>query len=128
MNIDSLIDFNKYTLALAGACFVYSLEKLSSGAGSQVATIATLSILAISTLAGILLFSVATSASHYMTPGSSDIPAGHRILIGWLGILHSALLAIGVVLLGVLLFKGFFATPEPAECTGLTINFGTPAR
>jgi hypothetical protein len=124
MNIESLIDFNKYTLALAAAAFAYALEKLSSGTSNHVATIATLSILAISTLAGILLFSVATSASHYVASGSADIPTLHLNAIRWLGTFHSVLLTIGIVLLGGLLLAQLLAPPEPAKCKGLTITLG----
>ncbi len=124
MNIESLIDFNKYTLALAAAAFAYALEKLPSGASGHVATIATLSVLAVSTLTGILLFSVATSASHHVASSRSDIPALHLNAIRWLGTLHSVLLTIGVISLGTVLLAQLFSRAEPSKCRDLTIVFG----
>ena len=127
MNIDSLVDFNKYTLAVAAACFVYALEKLPP-METQLglfALLATLAALAVSSICGILLFFVATSAAHHLSVQQSQIPERHRNWIKLLGTSHSLLLVLGVTALAGMLYpKVMMSNERSVDCENISIIVG----
>lgn len=130
MNIEGLIDFNKYTLAVAAGCFVYAMEKIppveSDAAGVVLGT--TLLSLAVASLCGVLVFFVATSAAHYKVKGGS-IPSEHLDWIRRLGISHSIALLVGVILLVGMLVPRVFSPHEKREdCGAVSIHVAAPAR
>jgi hypothetical protein len=129
MNIDSLIDFNKYTLAVSAGCFVYAMEKVPP-VGSGVAGVvlgATLVLLAAASVFGVLVFFVATSAAHYKIEGGA-IPGEHLEWIRRLGISHSVALLLGVVLLvGILVPRVFSSADKRADCDAMSIRVATAA-
>lgn len=130
MNIDGLIDFNKYTLAVAAGCFVYAMEKIPP-VKSDVAGVllgATLFLLAAASVLGVLVFFVATSAAHYKVEGGA-IPDKHLEWIRRLGISHSIALLFGVLLLvGMLVPRVFSSKDQRQDCEAVSIQVAVPAR
>jgi hypothetical protein len=120
MNFDSLSDFNKYTLALAAASFVYGLEKLfpAVSASAQNWALILLACLLAATIFGILLFAAATAGKH--AEQQKDTARLQKIAshIRWMGITHAGLLVAGLVILGALLFQRILHPPaaEAAKC------------
>ena len=118
MNYEALIDFNKYTLALAAGGFVYGLEKFG---GTSTGWVFLFSVLMHFTflgtvIVGVLIFATATSSLH-----DSTRPGGGNGLIRTLGIAHIAMLASAMVLLGILVSTQVIfadaANSEPTPCS-----------
>jgi O-antigen ligase len=110
MDFTALIDFNKYTLALAAACIAYSLEKfvpMPTPAGRYLVLVL-LAIFMLSALCAVLLFAVATAALHR----DKDNAAKLKPLIGRLGIAQMAFLCIGLVVLGGMLADRVLTEPQ----------------
>ncbi len=116
MNIDGLIDFNKYTLAVAAACFVYAIEKIPPvGSGmSWLLFASALCLLAVSSVLGVLVFFVATSAAHHEAK-HKVIPSAHLDWIRRFGISHALTLIVGVVLLVAMLAPKVLSAREPGQ-------------
>lgn len=119
MNFDfeALIDFNKYTLALAAAGFVYALEKLVpvETEAERWALLGLLAVLLLSVVLGIVLFAAATAGRH----GSDDRKRQIANYIPCLGVIHSILLVVGMVWLGLMLYDQVLAMPiaqAPIAC------------
>jgi len=111
LDYKAVIDFNKYTLALAAAGFVYVLEKftpLTFGLVFVTVTF-TLFLFLVSILAGICLFAIATSGLH--TQPESET---HSRLIKVFGITHASCVALAMLILGILVFSQLvFTDPKP---------------
>jgi len=102
MNFEGLIDFNKYTLALAAGGFVYGLEKLSpmpTEAG-RILLLAVLVLFLISAILGLLVFAAATAGLH--AKGSPNPKLEKKIQ--WFGVSHAITLCIAMVFLGGMLY------------------------
>lgn len=117
MDYKGLIDFNKYTLALAAAGFVYALEKfvpMETQAGRYL-LLGLLAVLFISILSGVALFAAATAALHADSGRRQRI----RNSIPWFGVAHTILLCIGMILLGIMLHNKVMSVPQaetPVAC------------
>lgn len=110
MDFTALIDFNKYTLALAAACIAYSLEKfvpMPTPAGRYLVLVL-LAIFMLSTLCAIALFAVATAALHRAKEKAEEL----KPLIRRFGIAHVSLLCIGLVVLGGMLVDHVLTEPQ----------------
>ena len=126
MNYQALIDFNKYTLAVAGGAFIYTIEKfvpMESAVGRWL-ILALLFLFLISIVAGVLLFAAATSALHATVrkqeQDSPPLAPEPDRTSKFLGILHSATMAAGLFILGVLLAQDVLEPPKtgsPTHCT-----------
>jgi hypothetical protein len=99
LNLDGVIDFTKYTLAVAAACFVYTIETLlpQQQPAMRYVVFALLLVLFLASVCGVLIFAVATNAMH----GKEG--KIHAKLISRLGTGHLGLLCIGMLWLGVML-------------------------
>lgn len=125
MNIDGLIDFNKYTLAVAAGCFVYAIEKIPPvGAGMPWLLLAsTLCLLAAASVLGVLVFFVATSAAHHQAK-HKVIPSAHLDWIRRFGISHAVALMAGVLLLVAMLAPKVLSAREPdAACPPASVIY-----
>lgn len=111
MDFKALIDFNKYTSALAAASFVYTLEKFVP-TPTMVGRLLVLGLLVtflLSAILGVLIFAASTAAL------SQEAASRRRVerLIAPLGITHASLLRIGMVALGFMLYPRVMADPQP---------------
>jgi hypothetical protein len=111
MNFQGLIDFNKYTLALAAGGFVFTLEKFVPATGSVArwSVLALLVLFLASTLIGVAIFALCTKALH----GDDVTKAAAKKRLPAMGTWHAALLAVSLVGLGVMLVPRVLAAPEP---------------
>jgi amino acid transporter len=117
IDFKSVVEFNKYTVALAAASFVYTLEKFvpMPTAGTRLFVLAVLLTFLASAILGVVMFAASTGAQH----GAQERKERIQKVIPWLGIAHSALLCIGLVALGGMLLDRVMAAPEPiakSEC------------
>jgi uncharacterized BrkB/YihY/UPF0761 family membrane protein len=109
LNLDGVIDFTKYTLAVAAACFVYTLQTLvpQQQPAMRYVVFALLLVLFLASFCGVFVFAVATNAKHGSQRGT------HARFISSLGIGHLALLFVGMVWLGVMLGIRVLQPPSP---------------
>lgn len=114
MDFKGLIDFNKYTLAVAAAGFVYALEKfvpMPTLAGRWL-LLALLGVFLLSAVSGVLVFAVATKALH---AGDSNRQRKIEDLIARLGATHAVLLLIGLLGLGAMLVDRIMSEPPSIQ-------------
>ena len=106
-----LIDFNKYTMALAAASFLYTLEKFvpMPSALGRYFVLGLLILFLLSTVIGIVIFAASTAA---LNAGQAR---QHRLnkLLPMLGVTHAILLCVGLVLLGVMVVRKALTPPSP---------------
>ena len=116
LDYKAVIDFNKYTLALAAAGFVYVLEKftpLTFGLVFVTVTF-TLILFLVSILAGICLFAIATSGLHTQPESETHKSKTHSRLIKVFGITHASCVLLAMLILGILVFSQLVLTdPKP---------------
>jgi len=118
MNLEGLIEFNKYTLALAAASFAYALEKFvpMQSTGGRCLLLALLGVFLLSAVFGVVLFAIATAALHRDAPRAAAL----RPTISKLGIAHALLLCVGLLVLGGMLVPRVLAEPSakaaPCRC------------
>ena len=110
MDFKALVDFNKYTLALAAGGFVYALEKFvpMETPGGRYLLLGLLSILLLSVLLGVAIFAAATAALHADDIRKQRIEA----YIRWFGVTHSILLCVGMLVLGGMLYDRVMSLPK----------------
>jgi uncharacterized membrane protein YjgN (DUF898 family) len=126
VDFKGLIDFNKYTLALGAASFVYALEKAvpATRGLAWYVSLAALALLFVSVVVGVIIFAAATAALHVDDTAKEDVARKERIT-GYmppLGTAHVLLLATGLLLLGGVLFERVISpTPPlpPPQCCAL---------
>ena len=112
MDFKALIDFNKYTSALAAASFVYTLEKFVP-TPTMIGRLLVLGLLVtflLSAILGVLIFAASTAA---LSQGATAPRRQVERLIAPLGIAHASLLCIGMVALGFMLYPRVMADPQP---------------
>jgi peptidoglycan/LPS O-acetylase OafA/YrhL len=111
VNFQGLIDFNKYTLALAAASFVYTLEKFvpMSTASARYLVLGVLIMFLASALLGILVFAASTRAMH----GDKAEQKGLATWIRRFGTAHAVSLCIGLLVLGAMLYSRVIEPPAP---------------
>ena len=117
MDYRALIDFNKYTLAIAAGGFVYTLEKFIPSEPGLVfhAVVAMLALFLFSSIAGVVLFSTATKSLH-----STGKQQSQETIIRRSGIAHAGSLIVALLILGFLVFKEvvFAESPTSSPTTG----------
>ena len=101
---------------LAAACFAYALEKFvpMPTAGQRFLVLFTLGMFFVCAVLGVIIFAAATAAQHPKKAGSADAIAR---LIGPLGMAHTALLVLGLLGLGYLVYERVMAPPEAPKPT-----------
>ena len=109
MNFTGVIDFTKYTLALAAAGFLYTLESFvpAPTAAGRAVVLVLMMLFLLAALSGVFIFAVSTAAMH--DPAREP---DARVKIKRLGIAHLALLTVGMVALGAMLVPKVLAAPE----------------
>jgi len=120
----ALIDFNKYTMALAAAGFGYTLEKFVPARSDfeLIAVTILLFIFLLSTICGVLLFSTATASLH----NSNSSFDKREKLVKRFGITHSLLLVFGMIGLGIgVFFLVWTSIPETKDlCCCAALELG----
>ncbi len=111
MDYKALVDFNKYTLALAAAGFVYALEKLApmESAAGRYLLLAVLGIFFLSIAFGVLVFAVATRAQH----DTQNVSDRAKSLIRFFGLWHAILFGVGISVVAVILADRVLSPPAP---------------
>ncbi len=111
MNFEGLIEFNKYTLALAAGAFLYTLEKFvpSGSILGRYLVFGVLIIFLASTIVGIAIFAVSTAALHRDALAQAQL----QKWIQPLGITHACLLCLGLVVLGGMTYSRVMSEPAP---------------
>lgn len=111
MDFKALIEFNKYMLALSAASFAYALDKFvpMPTSDGRLMVLALLGIFLVGIVLGVLIFAAATSALH---PKKEGKKAYIEKLIAPLGILHTGLLIVGLVVLGGMLIERVTTAPD----------------
>jgi hypothetical protein len=111
MNFTGVIEFTKYTLALAAACFVYTLETFVPAEYllQRWLILALLAVFFVSSLAGTLVMAVSTKALH----GAAGPKPRAEGYIETFGVAHSALLVVGMLGLAVMLVPRVLREPAP---------------
>jgi len=104
LDFKALIDFVKYTLALAAAELAYAVEAFRDGGVARGTALGILGTLFVSLLLGILVFAAATSALHPQK--KEGVKESLQKIIKHAGTVHSILLVIGTAWLGVVLISG----------------------
>ncbi|MGH1374335.1 MAG: hypothetical protein ACRBBW_20025 [Cellvibrionaceae bacterium] len=113
MDLKALIDFNKYTLTLSAAAFVYTMSNFVpvKSASEVDGLLFILGCFLAASLSGVLLFAAATSALHKVP--ASETKTTPKKSITLFGNLHAALLVIGLVALALKLHAHIIDTvPE----------------
>ncbi len=120
MNFSALIEYNKYTLALAAACFAYALEKFVPvpTEGQRFLVLFTLGMFFVCAVLGVIIFAAATAAQHPNKAGSA-VAIGR--LIRPLGMAHTALLVFGLLGLGYVVYERVMAPPEAQKPTACCV-------
>jgi len=110
LDFQALIEFNKYMLALSAGCFVYALDKFvpMPTSGGRYLLLTLLGAFFLSTVIGVVIFAAATSALH---PKKKPSIAKLERVIGPLGMVHTSLLIIGLLILGWMLSGRVMAAP-----------------
>jgi hypothetical protein len=129
MNFEGLIDFNKYTLAVAAGSFVYVLEKFvpMQTLPGRLFVLILLCVFLFSALLGVAVFAAATAALHADAARKQRIEAQ----INRMGIAHAALLCVGLLGLTPILYDRVMSPPkeqrQEACCCPSTAQSLTPA-
>ncbi len=102
MDLKALIDFNKYTLTLSAAAFVYTMSNFVpvKSASEIDGLLFILGCFLAASISGVLLFAAATSALH-KAPATEEKKDPPKKAITLFGNLHAALLVIGLVALAL---------------------------
>lgn len=121
MDYRAIIDFNKYTLALASGGLLYAfglLPKLPDYR-SEVAVFGTLFLFLAAAVCGIIIFAAATKALHH-----ADEPAKNEQrdkIIRGAGAVHSLSLFLAVLALGIVMiaeaYAGLGEPPQKPDCS-----------
>lgn len=123
--MDKLVDYTKYTLALAAGLLLYIPANFipAHSEWERWPLIATVLMLVVSSVAGILLYTRATKLLLQPNPPASD---GH---IAFWGMLHQLLLVIAFVVAGYFFFvyKVWNPVPETSCTVSMTTSAGKPA-
>jgi hypothetical protein len=132
LNLSALIEFNKYTLAIAAAAFVYALQTFipAESVAMRWLVLGLLLILLTSLGCGALLFAACTRALHE-GPTASDAAvqstAQLASTIERLGKAHAGLLFAGLALLSVMVVPRVLARPAaPAPLVIRCAGEGSP--
>jgi len=114
LDFKALIEFNKYMLALSAACFAYALDKFTPMPTSEgrLLLLVLLVTFFFSIVLGVIIFAAATSAQH---PKKAEKKAGLAKAIAPLGIVHTTLLIIGLLVLGWMLIGRVMAAPDATK-------------
>lgn len=115
LNFDGVIDFTKYTLALAAAAFIYVIEKFTPAAtsGGRAVTVGLLVVLLASSISGVLVLAASTAAPH-----ANDVRKQRIIgLVGRFGTTHAVLLVAGLFGVGGLVFNQALSQPDDPPVT-----------
>jgi hypothetical protein len=126
MNFQALIEFNKYTLALAAGCFAYTLEKFVPVPSDpeRPLVLAVLGVFFVCALLAVIIFAAATAAQHPKKAAHAETIAK---LIAPLGIGHTFLLIAGLFALGWLLYGRVVGAPEAPKPVACCVVEGTCA-
>jgi hypothetical protein len=132
LNLSALVEFNKYTLAIAAAGLVYTIQTFvpAEGAATRWLVLGLLGVFLASLVCGALLFAACTRAMHGSSspapaPGSgASTPADPPALIEFLGTAHAGLLVVGLIALCALFVPRVLAKPTPP--TPLVIRCAEP--
>ncbi|WP_425259963.1 hypothetical protein ACPOLB_03745 [Rubrivivax sp. RP6-9] len=110
MDFKALIEFNKYTLALAAACIAYALEKFIPALtfGDQVQLLFVLGAFFASALLGVVIFATATAAQH---PNRADTRDKLAKIIAPLGTAHTFFLVVGLLVFAWMLYSRVMTSP-----------------
>jgi predicted tellurium resistance membrane protein TerC len=108
MKYDALIDFNKYTLAVAAGGFVYAIEKFSPAKteATRWSLLGVLFVLLVALMFGVAVYGAATKALHGKT--------NNQQIISTFGVVHLVFLGLGLLALGAMLVISIFA-PAPED-------------
>ncbi len=117
MDWKSLVEFNKYTVALAAAGFAYTLEKFvpMPTAEGRWFVVLILCTFLLSLLFGILIFATATTA----LSADEGVKKTAEERMPWYGIPHLVLLGAAMLAVGVMLILRVLADPPkpvPVAC------------
>jgi len=117
MEWKSLIEFNKYTVALAAVGFAYTLEKFvpMPTAEERWFVVLILCTFLLSLIFGILIFATATTA----LSADEDAKTDAEKRMPWFGIPHLVLLGVAMLAVGVMLILRVLADPPkpvPVAC------------
>ncbi len=115
MDLKALIDFNKYTLTLSAAAFVYTMANFVPVKSAEEVNglLFILACFLVASLSGVLLFAAATSAQPNKPTG--DQSGGSHTAITVFGNLHAALLIIGLIALALKLHARIIETVPAAQ-------------
>lgn len=118
MKFEGLIDFNKYTLALAAAGVIFTLDTFVPAATSAMrwTVLVLLAMFLASATLGVLVFSVCTKALH----GDAAAKQAAIDRLPGLGTAHATLLVLPLIGIGVLLVPHVLAPPQPPPQTVVT--------
>ena len=118
MKFESLIEFNKYTLALAAGSFLYSIEKLlpPDNQLKQVIVATLLVILLVSLVTGVIVFSAATAASHATAANDNERIKKNQKIIGWSGATHSITLVVALIILAFIFIEKVTTIEVKPDC------------
>ena len=118
MNFEGLIDFNKYTLALAAGGFVFTLDAFVPAASPAMRwmVLVLLAMFLASAALGVVVFSVCTKALH----GDAAAKQAATDRLPSLGTAHATLLVVPLIGVGVLLVPQVLAAPQPPPPTVVT--------
>lgn len=130
MDHKGLIDFNKYTLALAAGGFIYTLSTFVpvSEEGDRIGVLVLLGFFLISMILGILVYAAATASLH------GDAARENRLKrpISWMGGSHAIFLVLGLSFLGFKLYSLVMSPPNivvsKATATSCTLELSDDSR
>tara|TARA_R110000868_G_scaffold143864_2_gene362500 strand:+ start:2253 stop:2636 length:384 start_codon:yes stop_codon:yes gene_type:complete len=115
MNFTSIIDFNKFTVAIAVGCLVYATEKIlpPDSLIKQIASIVLIGLLVLSIVLGVFLFAAATAACNAELAGDRSRVESNQATIKFCGTWHSITLGLALLIFAALLYNKFsISTPE----------------
>jgi hypothetical protein len=109
VDFKGIIDFNKYTVAVAAASFVYALEKfvpMPTSAGRWFIVAVLLTFLA-SAILGVTIFAASTAAQHATQERKERLQKA----VPRLGSAHAVLLCVGLLALGGMILERAMTAP-----------------
>lgn len=114
MNLKALVDFNKYSLTFAAACFVYTLERYTPQHTDNMRSfiVVLLCVFLLSAICGVLVFSAATAGQ------AADKVRAERAVryIPIFGQCHAVLLVVGLLALALPVFKDATSVSKDIDC------------